>query len=111
VCLFLFYEFQRQLLCFIFSATALDGYKKHIEKEPGVKRCFQPIKVPEPLVDETIKILIGFPERYEIHHKLCYTDDALIAASKLLYQYIKSVNSKLENIRSAYIFLLQYFFI
>jgi hypothetical protein len=60
VCLFLFYEFQRQLLCFIFSATTLDEYRKHIEKDPGLERCFQPVKVPEPLVDETIKILRGF---------------------------------------------------
>jgi ATP-dependent Clp protease ATP-binding subunit ClpA len=56
VCLFLFYEFQRQLLCFIFSATTLDEYRKHIEKDPGLEGVSK-VKVPEPLVDETIEIL------------------------------------------------------
>jgi ATP-dependent Clp protease ATP-binding subunit ClpA len=43
-----------------FSATTLDEYKKHIEKDPGLERRFQPVKIPEPLVDETIEILRGF---------------------------------------------------
>ncbi|KAK3136388.1 hypothetical protein QOZ80_5BG0433260 [Eleusine coracana subsp. coracana] len=70
------------------GATTLDEYRKHIEKDPALERRFQPVKVPEPSVDETIEILRGLRERYEIHHKLRYTDDALIAAAKLSYQYI-----------------------
>ncbi|GJM87693.1 hypothetical protein PR202_ga03671 [Eleusine coracana subsp. coracana] len=72
------------------GATTLDEYRKHIEKDPALERRFQPVKVPEPSVDETIEILRGLRERYEIHHKLRYTDDALIAAAKLSYQYISS---------------------
>ncbi|CAL4896438.1 unnamed protein product [Urochloa decumbens] len=70
------------------GATTLDEYRKHIEKDPALERRFQPVKVPEPTVDETIEILRGLRERYEIHHKLRYTDEALIAAAKLSYQYI-----------------------
>jgi ATP-dependent Clp protease ATP-binding subunit ClpC len=73
------------------GATTLDEYRKHIEKDPALERRFQPVKVPEPTVDETIEILRGLRERYEIHHKLRYTDEALIAAAKLSYQYIRSV--------------------
>nr|KYP49008.1 hypothetical protein KK1_029310 [Cajanus cajan] len=70
------------------GATTLDEYRKHIEKDPALERRFQPVKVPEPTVDETIQILKGLRERYEIHHKLRYTDDALIAAAQLSHQYI-----------------------
>ncbi|PWZ08725.1 Chaperone protein ClpC1, chloroplastic [Zea mays] len=70
------------------GATTLDEYRKHIEKDPSLERRFQPVKVPEPTVDETIQILRGLRERYELHHKLRYTDDALIAAAQLSYQYI-----------------------
>ncbi|KAI7727618.1 hypothetical protein M8C21_021189, partial [Ambrosia artemisiifolia] len=70
------------------GATTLDEYRKHIEKDPALERRFQPVKVPEPTVDETIQILKGLRERYEIHHKLRYTDDALVAAAQLSYQYI-----------------------
>ncbi|XP_020587661.1 chaperone protein ClpC1, chloroplastic [Phalaenopsis equestris] len=70
------------------GATTLDEYRKHIEKDPALERRFQPVKVPEPTVDETIQILKGLRERYEIHHKLRYTDEALIAAAQLSYQYI-----------------------
>uniref|UniRef100_A0ACD5Z629 Uncharacterized protein n=1 Tax=Avena sativa TaxID=4498 RepID=A0ACD5Z629_AVESA len=70
------------------GATTLDEYRKHIEKDPALERRFQPVKVPEPTVDETIQILRGLRERYELHHKLQFTDDALIAAAKLSYQYI-----------------------
>ncbi|KAK9113351.1 hypothetical protein Syun_020148 [Stephania yunnanensis] len=69
-------------------ATTLDEYRKHIEKDPALERRFQPVKVPEPSVDETIQILKGLRERYEIHHKLRYTDEALVAAAQLSYQYI-----------------------
>ncbi|KAF5192515.1 Atp-dependent clp protease atp-binding subunit, partial [Thalictrum thalictroides] len=70
------------------GATTLDEYRKHIEKDPALERRFQPVKVPEPTVDETIQILKGLRERYEIHHKLRYTDEALEAAAHLSYQYI-----------------------
>ncbi|XP_010442575.1 PREDICTED: chaperone protein ClpC1, chloroplastic-like [Camelina sativa] len=70
------------------GATTLDEYRKHIEKDPALERRFQPVKVPEPTVDETIQILKGLRERYEIHHKLRYTDDSLVAAAQLSYQYI-----------------------
>ncbi|XP_057970255.1 ATP-dependent Clp protease ATP-binding subunit ClpA homolog CD4B, chloroplastic-like [Malania oleifera] len=70
------------------GATTLDEYRKHIEKDPALERRFQPVKVPEPSVDETIQILKGLRERYEIHHKLHYTDEAIIAAAQLSHQYI-----------------------
>ncbi|KAK4488934.1 hypothetical protein RD792_004724 [Penstemon davidsonii] len=70
------------------GATTLDEYRKHIEKDPALERRFQPVKVPEPSVDETIQILKGLRERYEIHHKLRYTDEALVAAAQLSHQYI-----------------------
>ncbi|CAL0306729.1 unnamed protein product [Lupinus luteus] len=70
------------------GATTLDEYRKHIEKDPALERRFQPVKVPEPTVDESIQILKGLRERYEIHHKLRYTDDALVAAAQLSHQYI-----------------------
>ncbi|WJX53841.1 hypothetical protein P8452_39792 [Trifolium repens] len=70
------------------GATTLDEYRKHIEKDPALERRFQPVKVPEPTVSETIQILKGLRERYEIHHKLRYTDDALVAAAELSHQYI-----------------------
>ncbi|XP_010550758.1 PREDICTED: chaperone protein ClpC1, chloroplastic [Tarenaya hassleriana] len=70
------------------GATTLDEYRKHIEKDPALERRFQPVKVPEPTVDETIQILHGLRERYEIHHKLRYTDDALLVAAQLSHQYI-----------------------
>ena len=73
------------------GATTLDEYRKHVEKDPALERRFQPVKVPEPSVDETIQILKGLRERYEIHHKLRYTDEALVAAAQLSYQYIRFV--------------------
>ncbi|CEG02027.1 Clp, N-terminal [Ostreococcus tauri] len=70
------------------GATTIDEYRKHIEKDPALERRFQPVQVPEPTVDETIQILRGLRERYELHHKLKYSDDALIAAAKFSSQYI-----------------------
>lgn len=75
--------------CQCIGATTLDEYRKHIEKDPALERRFQPVKVPEPSVDETIQILKGLRERYEIHHKLHYTDEAIEAAAKLSHQYIR----------------------
>jgi len=70
------------------GATTIDEYRKHIEKDPALERRFQPVQVPEPTVDETIQILRGLRERYELHHKLKYADEALIAAAKFSSQYI-----------------------
>ncbi|KAH9329286.1 hypothetical protein KI387_001394 [Taxus chinensis] len=70
------------------GATTLDEYRKHIERDPALERRFQPVQVPEPSVDETIQILKGLRERYEIYHKLRYTDEALESAAKLSHQYI-----------------------
>ncbi|CAM0875011.1 unnamed protein product [Alopecurus aequalis] len=70
------------------GATTFDEYRKYIEKDPALERRFHPVKVAEPTVDETIGILKGLRPRYEIHHKLRYTDEALIAAARLSHQYI-----------------------
>merc|ERR1712003_83214 len=70
------------------GATTIDEYRKHIEKDPALERRFQPVNVPEPSVDETVQILSGLRERYEMHHKLRYTDEALEAAAQYSSQYI-----------------------
>ena len=70
------------------GATTIDEYRKHIEKDPALERRFQPVQVPEPSVDEAIQILQGLRERYEAHHKLQYTDEAIEAAAKFAHQYI-----------------------
>merc|ERR1711966_532431 len=70
------------------GATTLDEYRKHIERDAALERRFQPVQVPEPTVDETIEILKGLRERYEVRHKLKYTDEALECAAKFSSQYI-----------------------
>ncbi|HEY9721261.1 MAG TPA: ATP-dependent Clp protease ATP-binding subunit [Oscillatoriaceae cyanobacterium] len=70
------------------GATTLDEYRKHIERDAALERRFQPVNVNEPSVDETIEILKGLRERYETHHRLQITDDALVAAAKLADRYI-----------------------
>ncbi|MDX1976761.1 MAG: ATP-dependent Clp protease ATP-binding subunit [Pseudanabaenaceae cyanobacterium bins.68] len=70
------------------GATTLDEYRKHIERDAALERRFQPVMVGEPSVEETIEILYGLRERYEQHHKLKISDDALIAAAKLSDRYI-----------------------
>uniref|UniRef100_A0A8R7RE20 AAA+ ATPase domain-containing protein n=1 Tax=Triticum urartu TaxID=4572 RepID=A0A8R7RE20_TRIUA len=70
------------------GATTFDEYRKHIEKDPALERRGPPVKVLEPTVDETIEILGGLRELYEIHHKLKYTKEALIAAARLSHRYI-----------------------
>jgi len=72
----------------IFGATTLDEYKKHIEKDAALERRFQPITVDEPTVEDTIKILKGLRDKYEAHHKVAITDDAIDAAAKLSHRYI-----------------------
>jgi ATP-dependent Clp protease ATP-binding subunit ClpB len=70
------------------GATTLDEYRKHIEKDPALERRFQPVLVQEPSVEDTISILRGLKERYESHHGVRITDDALIAAATLSDRYI-----------------------
>ncbi|ESQ45658.1 hypothetical protein EUTSA_v10010143mg [Eutrema salsugineum] len=70
------------------GATTFDEYREHIKEDPALERRFQLVKVPEPTVEEAIQILHGLRERYEIHHKLRYTDEALVAAAQLSHQYI-----------------------
>ncbi|NJO79251.1 MAG: ATP-dependent Clp protease ATP-binding subunit [Cyanobacteria bacterium RM1_2_2] len=70
------------------GATTLDEYRKHIERDAALERRFQPVMVGEPTVPETIEILHGLRERYEQHHKLKISDEALEAAAKLSDRYI-----------------------
>src|SRR5947207_12539070 len=70
------------------GATTLDEYRKHIEKDAALERRFQPIFVGEPTVDDTISILRGLRERYEVHHGVRITDNALVAAATLSHRYI-----------------------
>ncbi|HEV3472968.1 MAG TPA: ATP-dependent Clp protease ATP-binding subunit [Actinomycetota bacterium] len=70
------------------GATTLDEYRKHLEKDAALERRFQPIKVPEPTVAHTIEILKGLRDRYEAHHRVHITDQALVAASNLADRYI-----------------------
>ncbi len=70
------------------GATTLDEYRKHIEKDAALERRFQPVFVDEPTVEETISILRGLKERYEVHHGVRITDGAVIAAATLSDRYI-----------------------
>jgi ATP-dependent Clp protease ATP-binding subunit ClpB len=70
------------------GATTLDEYRKHIEKDAALERRFQPIVVDEPTVEDTISILRGLRERYEVHHGVRITDSALVAAATLSHRYI-----------------------
>jgi ATP-dependent Clp protease ATP-binding subunit ClpB len=70
------------------GATTLDEYRKHIEKDAALERRFQPVVVDQPTVEETISILRGLRERYEVHHGVRITDSALVAAATLSNRYI-----------------------
>ena len=70
------------------GATTLDEYRKHIEKDAALARRFQPVFVGEPDVDDTVSILRGLKERYEVHHKVTITDGAIVAAATLSNRYI-----------------------
>ncbi|RPJ28864.1 MAG: AAA family ATPase [Chloroflexi bacterium] len=70
------------------GATTLDEYHKYIEKDAALERRFAPIYVEEPNVDDTIKMLMGLRDRYEAHHKVRYSDDALVAAARLADRYV-----------------------
>ncbi|SFM52815.1 ATP-dependent chaperone ClpB [Thermodesulforhabdus norvegica] len=70
------------------GATTLDEYRKYIEKDPALERRFQPVLVEEPSVEDTISILRGLKERYEVHHGVKIHDSALVAAAVLSHRYI-----------------------
>jgi ATP-dependent Clp protease ATP-binding subunit ClpC len=70
------------------GATTRDEYRKHLEKDAALERRFQPINVEEPTVAHTIEILKGLRDRYEAHHRVSFTDDALVAAANLSDRYI-----------------------
>ena len=70
------------------GATTLEEYRKYLEKDSALERRFQPIQVDEPTVAETIRILTGVREKYEIHHRASYTDGALVSAANLADRYI-----------------------
>lgn len=72
----------------VVGATTIDEYKKHIEKDAALERRFQPITVEEPSVEDTILILNGLRDKYEAHHKVVITDEAIEAAAKLSHRYI-----------------------
>ena len=70
------------------GATTLDEYRNHIEKDPALERRFQQVYIKEPSVEDTISILRGLKERYEVHHGVTITDSALVAAANLSHRYI-----------------------
>ncbi len=70
------------------GATTLDEYHKHIEKDAALERRFAPVYVEEPSVDDTIEMLGGLRDRYEAHHKVSFSDEALVAAAKLSSRYV-----------------------
>src|ERR671916_425232 len=72
----------------VIGATTLDEYRKHVEKDAALERRFQPVLVDEPTVDESVGILFGLRDRYEAHHKVRISDEAIIAAAHLGDRYI-----------------------
>src|SRR5688500_9093512 len=70
------------------GATTLDEYRKHIEKDAALERRFQPVLVDQPSVEDTISILRGLRERYEVHHSVRIKDAALVGAAVLSHRYI-----------------------
>lgn len=72
----------------VIGATTLDEYRKHVEKDSALERRFQPIIIEEPSVDDTIEIIKGLRPKYEDHHKLRISDEAIVAATELSYKYI-----------------------
>jgi ATP-dependent Clp protease ATP-binding subunit ClpB len=70
------------------GATTLDEYRKHVEKDPALQRRFQPVFIGEPTVEDTISILRGLKEKYELHHGVRITDGAIVSAATLSHRYI-----------------------
>ncbi|CAJ1360863.1 unnamed protein product [Effrenium voratum] len=73
----------------VIGATTNEEYRKYVEKDKALERRFQPVKVPEPTVEETVQILTGLARKYEAHHKLRYSEEALAACVKLASQYVQ----------------------
>lgn len=74
----------------LIGATTLNEYQKYIEKDAALERRFQPVMVPEPTVEQTIEILRGLRDKYEAHHKIKITDEAIVAAAELSDRYISN---------------------
>jgi ATP-dependent Clp protease ATP-binding subunit ClpC len=72
----------------VIGATTLDEYRRNIEKDAALARRFQPVLVPEPSVEDTVAILRGLRDRYEAHHQVRFTDEALVAAAELSDRYV-----------------------
>ncbi len=72
----------------VVGATTLDEYRKNVEKDPALERRFQPVLVDEPTVDETVQILFGLRDRYEAHHRVRVSDEAITASGQLADRYI-----------------------
>lgn len=72
----------------VIGATTSDEYRKYIEKDPALERRFQPVMIDEPSIDESIEIIKGLKPKYEEHHKLIISDDAIVAAVKMSSKYI-----------------------
>ena len=72
----------------VIGATTINEYRKHIEKDAALERRFQPVMVGEPSEEEAVQILKGLKDRYEAHHKVQITDEAIDAAVKLSARYI-----------------------
>src|SRR5207342_2623294 len=70
------------------GATTLDEYRRHLEKDAALERRFQPVRVAEPTIAHTIEILRGLRDRYEAHHRVSITDEALVAAAQLADRYV-----------------------
>ena len=70
------------------GATTLDEYRKHVEKDPALERRFQPVMVGEPTKEEAVEILFGLRDKYEAHHKVRITDEAIKSAVELSARYI-----------------------
>ena len=78
------------------GATTLDEYRKYIEKDAALERRFQPVMVDEPTVEDTISILRGLKERYEVYHGVKITDSALVAAATLSDRYISDRSCRIR---------------
>ena len=72
------------------GATTLDEYQKYVEKDPALQRRFQPVYIDEPSVEDTISMLRGLKEKYELHHGVTITDGAIVAAAQLSHRYIQN---------------------
>lgn len=72
----------------VIGATTLDEYRKHVEKDPALERRFQPVYIDQPSVEDTIQIIQGLKQKYEEHHRLNISDEAVVAAAKLSDKYI-----------------------